>query len=58
MKRTKIEATYEEAERLKAENRSKKIARLASLSKAERSQLEEQLRDVVVNDFGGCQRDT
>ncbi|MBA6421436.1 hypothetical protein [Pseudomonas sp. 5Ae-yellow] len=54
MKKTeKIPATYEEAERIKAENRAKKTAFVASLSKEEREALEERLRDVVVRDFGG-----
>lgn len=49
----KIPATYEEAGRIKAENRAKKIALLNSLSKEERAELEDRLRDTIAKDFGG-----
>ncbi|WP_339666855.1 hypothetical protein [uncultured Pseudomonas sp.] len=49
----KIPASYEEAGRIKAENRAKKTALVASLSKEEREAIEKWLQDVVVKDFGG-----
>tara|TARA_R110000764_G_scaffold65059_2_gene136563 strand:- start:330 stop:509 length:180 start_codon:yes stop_codon:yes gene_type:complete len=54
----KIPATYEQAGRLKAENRAEKVALLNSLSKEERAELEDRLRDIVVKDFGGYRSDT
>jgi hypothetical protein len=55
---TKIPSNYEEAARIKAENRAKKIALLGSLSNGERAELEDRLRDTVVKDFGGYRSDT
>ena len=57
-KHTKIPASYEEAGRIKAENRAEKVALLSSLSKDERAELENRLRDIVVKDFGGYRSDT
>ena len=49
----KIPATFKEAGRLKAKNRAKKTALVASLSKEEHGAIEKRLQDVVVKDFGG-----
>jgi hypothetical protein len=53
MKYVKIPASYEEVDRIKAENRAKKAALLANMSDAEKRRYEEQLSEKIADDFQG-----
>jgi hypothetical protein len=50
---TIIPATYEEAERIKAENRAKKIALIATISEEDRAAINKWAQEVAVRDFSG-----